>query len=404
MNRIGINEYYMNMAVAASLRSTCMRRRVGAVIVKDNRILSTGYNGAPKGLPNCIDDCKRCYRSEHNIPSGQMLEMCYAVHAEQNAIMNALKTGEDLKGASLYVNTYPCCTCMKLVIQAGIAEVYFVDEYENEFTKQMAADAGINLVKLDGSIYRTPEGTDVKTNNDLDTIDPLVEQIYKYEPGTEEFAKNRDEVFVENGLYERYNEMIYFTDFKQDKELLSVEEIDFANFRVGVANRYDLEYNGDEFKQMVVGALVFDVKDNSLYVLKCKSERLNGKLTMVQGHLAVPESLKDEEEYNMFYVIEHNLFKELSEEVMLDREDVLDVEFRYVISSNDNKISSEHIGMLTVVYIDSSKMEKEVVSGEPDKHEVVNLSLDDLNNEEVLNSMDTWLNKFVMRLKEDMFE
>ena len=107
MSRLSREEYYMNIAVQTSLRSTCIRRKVGAIIVKDDRILSTGYNGAPSGIPNCCDDCKRCYRSAHNIPSGQMLDMCYAVHAEQNAIMNALKTGEDLKGAALYVNTYP---------------------------------------------------------------------------------------------------------------------------------------------------------------------------------------------------------------------------------------------------------------------------------------------------------
>ena len=92
MNRIGINDYYMNIAVQVSLRSTCMRRKVGAVIVKDNRILATGYNGAPSGLPNCIDNCERCYRSAHNIPSSQCLELCYAVHGEQNAILNALKS------------------------------------------------------------------------------------------------------------------------------------------------------------------------------------------------------------------------------------------------------------------------------------------------------------------------
>ena len=91
MNRLDIHEYYMNIAIQVSLRSTCIRRKVGAIIVKDNRILSTGYNGAPSGLPNCCDDCKRCYRSAHNIPSGCELDKCFAVHAEQNAIMNALK-------------------------------------------------------------------------------------------------------------------------------------------------------------------------------------------------------------------------------------------------------------------------------------------------------------------------
>ena len=81
MERININDYYMNIAVQVSLRSTCSRRRVGAVIVKNNNILSTGYNGSPSGLPNCIEFNGRCYRSKHNIPSGEALDKCYAVHA-----------------------------------------------------------------------------------------------------------------------------------------------------------------------------------------------------------------------------------------------------------------------------------------------------------------------------------
>ena len=100
--RIGINEYYMNIAVQVSLRSTCIRRKVGAVIVKDNEILGSGYNGSPKGLPNCCDDPTRCYRTKHNIPSGQKLELCYAQHAEINAMFNALCSNRDLRDASIF--------------------------------------------------------------------------------------------------------------------------------------------------------------------------------------------------------------------------------------------------------------------------------------------------------------
>lgn len=400
MNRIGINDYYMNIAVQVSLRSTCMRRKVGAVIVKDNRILSTGYNGAPSGLPNCIDDCKRCYRSAHNIPSGECLDLCFAVHGEQNAIINALKTGEDLKGASIYVNTYPCSTCAKLIIQVGITDIYYVDEYENMFTKHMLEEAGVRLIKLDGSIYRTPVGTSEKTVNDLDTIDPLVAAIYKYEPGTVEFAENRDKVFKEHGLYEKYDELIYYTDFKMDVEIVDVEEVNFDNFRIGIDNRHNLEYNGDSVKQLVVGALVFDVSKGEFYVLKCKGERLKDKLTLVQGHLAVPEELT--EKNTMADIIEYNTLKELSEEVCLKPNDVTQMELRYFIQSNDNKISSEHMGLISIVYIDSSQMDYELVSGEPEKHDVVKLSFMDLSNLEVLDCMDTWLRKVVIKLKEDL--
>ena len=400
MSRIGINDYYMNIAVQVSLRSTCMRRKVGAVIVKDNRILATGYNGAPSGLPNCIDNCERCYRSAHNIPSGQCLELCYAVHGEQNAILNALKTGEDLKGASIYVNTYPCSTCAKLIIQVGISNIYFVDEYENVFTKNMLEEAGVNLVKLDGSIYRTPVGTSEKTVNDLDTIDPLVAAIYKYEPGTPEFAENRDRVFREHGIYEKYNELIYYTDFKMDKEIIDVEEVDFSNFRVGIDNRNNLEYNGDFVKQLVVGGLVFDVSKGDFYVLKCKGERLKDKLTLIQGHLGVPEFAM--EETDLGEIIEYNMIKELNEEACLLPKDIMQIEMRYFIQSNDNKISSEHMGVISMVYIDSSKMDYELVSGEPEKHDVVKLSFMDISNLEVLDTMDTWLRKVVVKLKEDL--
>ena len=400
MSRIGINDYYMNIAVQVSLRSTCMRRKVGAVIVKDNRILATGYNGAPSGLPNCIDNCERCYRSAHNIPSGQCLELCYAVHGEQNAILNALKTGEDLKGASIYVNTYPCSTCAKLIIQVGISNIYFVDEYENVFTKNMLEEAGVNLVKLDGSIYRTPVGTSEKTVNDLDTIDPLVAAIYKYEPGTPEFAENRDRVFREHGIYEKYNELIYYTDFKMDKEIIDVEEVDFSNFRVGIDNRNNLEYNGDSVKQLVVGGLVFDVSKGDFYVLKCKGERLKDKLTLIQGHLGVPEFAM--EETDLGEIIEYNMIKELSEEACLLPKDIMQIEMRYFIQSNDNKISSEHMGVISMVYIDSSKMDYELVSGEPEKHDVVKLSFMDISNLEVLDGCDTWLRKVIVKLKEDL--
>ena len=403
MNRIGINEYYMNIAVQTSLRSTCMRRKVGAVIVKDNRILSTGYNGAPSGLPNCIDDCDRCYRSAHNIPSGQQLDMCYAVHAEQNAIMNALMTGENLKGASLYVNTYPCSTCLKLTIQAGIKEVYFINEYENLFTKQMAEEAGVKLVKLDGSIYRTPVGTEVKTVNDLDAIDPLVGLIYKYTPGTKEFEENRFKVLEERNFFNKYNELIYYTTYKMNTEILNVYDVKLEEFEIRIENRCNLEYNGDDRKQLVVGAVVFDVYKQEFYVLKCKGERLANKLTLVQGHMAVPEdTLKGGKIFDMNYIIEYNLLKELEEEVCLNKDNILNIDPLYVIQSNDNKISSEHMGVISIVYIDSSKLEKELVSGEPNKHDVVKLSTYDICNLDIINNMDCWLRKIIMKIKEDL--
>lgn len=399
MSRLSREEYYMNIAVQTSLRSTCIRRKVGAIIVKDDRILSTGYNGAPSGLPNCCDDCKRCYRSAHNIPSGQMLDMCYAVHAEQNAIMNALKTGEDLKGAALYVNTYPCVTCFKLTVQAGIKDVFYIDEYENEFTKQMAKEAGVNLVKLDGSIYRTPVGSSQKTNDDMDTIDPLVAQIYKYEPGTEIFALNREKVMKENGLFERYDEMIYYTHFNIDREIVPITNELYNKIGKQVANRNTLEYNGDAVKQLVIGAIVYDVAKDELIVLKCLGERFAGKFTMIQGHMAVDK--KDTERSKLKTIMMRNLRKEITEELNLKFSDILEIEPLYLIQSNDNKVSSEHMGVISLIKIDTNMLDYKIESGEPEKHEVAHLTKYDLSNMELMGRYDTWLKKTIIKMKED---
>ena len=399
MSRLGVHEYYMNICVAASLRSTCMRRKVGAVIVKDNRILSTGYNGAPSGVPNCIDDCNRCYRSKHNIPSGEMLDMCFAVHAEQNAIMNALKTGEDLKGAVIYVNTYPCATCFKLIVQSGIREVYFINEYANDFTKQLAREAGVKLVKLDGSIYRTPVGTDVKSDNDLDAIDPLVAQIYKYTPGTEKFKMNRDLIFRQNGLYERYDEMIYYTDYKSPCEIVPVTDRLYSRIKLYKANRNTLEYNGDDVKQLVIGAIVYDVHKNELIVLKCKGERFKDKFTMIQGHMAV--GARDTEKTKLKTIMNRNLKKEVTEELNLRLEDIIEIEPLYLIQSNDNKVSSEHMGVISLIKIDTSMLEYRIESGEPEKHDVAHLTKYDLSNMELMCRYDTWLKKVIIKMKED---
>ena len=399
MSRLDIHEYYMNIAVQVSLRSTCMRRKGGAVIVKDNRILSTGYNGAPSGLPNCIDNCERCYRSAHNIPSGKLLDMCFAVHSEQNAIMNALKTGEDLKGAALYVNTYPCVTCFKLTVQAGIKEVYYIDEYENEFTKQMAKEAGVKLVQLDGSIYRTPVGSSQKTVDDLDTIDPLVAQIYKYEPGTEIFATNREKVMKENGLFERYDEMIYYTNYHIDKEIVPITNELYNKIGKQVANRNTLEYNGDAVKQLVIGAIVYDIAKDELIVLKCLGERFAGKFTMIQGHMAVDK--KDTARSKLKTIMMRNLRKEITEELNLKFSDILEIEPLYLIQSNDNKVSSEHMGVISLIKIDTDMLEYKIESGEPEKHEVAHLTKYDLSNMELMDRYDTWLKKCIIKMKED---
>ena len=126
--RVSKDMYYLDIAKAVLERSTCLRRRYGAVIVNNDEIVSTGYNGAPRGEPNCID-IGYCYRNEHNIPKGQMYEACVAVHAEQNAIISAAR--RDMLGATIYIvgkevdtgeyaNPAPCLICRRMIKNAGI--------------------------------------------------------------------------------------------------------------------------------------------------------------------------------------------------------------------------------------------------------------------------------------------
>lgn len=137
--RISWDEYFMKMAELAGERTTCKRRKIGAVIVKDNRVISTGYNGAPKGVKHCIDN--ECLRDELGIKSGTQQEICRAVHAEQNAIIQAAYKGDSTKDATLYTTTAPCSICAKMIINAGIkrvvvGDVSYPDEYANKYLEE----------------------------------------------------------------------------------------------------------------------------------------------------------------------------------------------------------------------------------------------------------------------------
>jgi dCMP deaminase len=117
-DRISWEEYFIGIVKLISQRSTCLRRKVGAIIVKDNHLVSSGYNGAPKNIKHCSE--RGCFRIENNIASGTHAEKCFAIHAEQNAIIQATKFGINIEGATLYCTTHPCIICSKMIIQAGI--------------------------------------------------------------------------------------------------------------------------------------------------------------------------------------------------------------------------------------------------------------------------------------------
>ncbi len=130
--------------------SSCYQdnRKIGAVIVRNKRIITTGYNGAPAGIPSCVEKGE-CLRRKLNIPSGTRHELCYAIHAEQNAIIQAAKLGISIDGATLYCTHQPCVICAKMIINSGIAHVIYGEGYPDEFSLQMFKDAGVLLERFD---------------------------------------------------------------------------------------------------------------------------------------------------------------------------------------------------------------------------------------------------------------
>jgi dCMP deaminase len=137
------DQYFMRMAELAATRSTCLRRQVGAVIVKDKKVLATGYNGAPSGLKHCLDI--GCLRDELGIPSGERHELCRATHAEQNAIVQAAMFGVSIKSATMYSTTQPCILCTKLIINAGIKKIVIKDSYPDKMSLQMLKEAKVEI-------------------------------------------------------------------------------------------------------------------------------------------------------------------------------------------------------------------------------------------------------------------
>ncbi|MDD5465784.1 MAG: cytidine/deoxycytidylate deaminase family protein [Candidatus Omnitrophica bacterium] len=140
------DEYFLEMAKLVSKRSTCLRRSVGAVLVRDKRILATGYNGAPSGLKHCVEI--GCLRQKLKIPSGERHELCRALHAEQNALIQASLHGISVKGATLYSTTQPCVICAKMLINAGIREIAITHGYPDKMSMDLLKQAKIKIRKI----------------------------------------------------------------------------------------------------------------------------------------------------------------------------------------------------------------------------------------------------------------
>ncbi len=141
MARPSWDEYFMSIAEQVSGRSTCVRRHCGAVIVKQKRILATGYNGVPTGLRHCED--VGCLRDRLGIPSGQQHELCRAIHAEQNAVVQAARHGTTIDGSTAYCTHQPCVLCAKILINAGIVEIVYRDSYPDALAEELLSEAGV---------------------------------------------------------------------------------------------------------------------------------------------------------------------------------------------------------------------------------------------------------------------
>jgi len=137
------DEYFLSIAKLVSRRSTCLRRSVGAILVKDKRILATGYNGAPSNIKHC--EKTGCIREKLRIPSGERHELCRGLHAEQNALLQAALHGISSDGSKMYITTQPCIICAKMLINAGIKEIVIAGHYPDKMAKDFLKEAGIKL-------------------------------------------------------------------------------------------------------------------------------------------------------------------------------------------------------------------------------------------------------------------
>lgn len=146
--RLSWGMYFMKMAHLVAERSTCLRRQVGAVLVKDKRVLATGYNGAPSGAPHC--DKTGCLRQQMNIPSGERHEICRALHAEQNCILQCATYGISTQGAIMYCTTFPCAICAKMIAGCGIRSIIAYEGYPDELSKTILQESKIDAHIMKG--------------------------------------------------------------------------------------------------------------------------------------------------------------------------------------------------------------------------------------------------------------
>lgn len=141
------DQYFIDITLLVATRATCLRRQVGALLVKDRNILATGYNGTPSGIRHCEET--GCLRERLKVPSGERHELCRGLHAEQNAIIQAARHGVNIDGSTLYCTTMPCIICTKMLINAGIKRIVYAEGYADELAREMVEESGIEVVHFE---------------------------------------------------------------------------------------------------------------------------------------------------------------------------------------------------------------------------------------------------------------
>lgn len=154
MQRPSWDQYFMDITRLVATRSTCLRRQVGALLVKGRNILATGYNGVPSGISHC--EIAGCTRERLKVPSGERHELCRGLHAEQNSIIQAARHGINIDGSTLYCTTMPCIICTKMLINAGIKTVIYAEGYPDDSAREMIAESGITVIHFSYSEDRLP--------------------------------------------------------------------------------------------------------------------------------------------------------------------------------------------------------------------------------------------------------
>ena len=142
------NSYFMNYAIDISKKANCIKGKVGAVLVKNNIIIAEGTNSVPEGIEPCTEET--CIRKKLKLKSGEKQELCFVVHAEQNALLDALKKKIEVKGSILYVTKQPCIICAKMLINAGIKKIYYIKAYPDLYSERLLKEAGVDIIQYEG--------------------------------------------------------------------------------------------------------------------------------------------------------------------------------------------------------------------------------------------------------------